>query len=479
MSDHELATSTLLPAAPPPAQRSFLPSLFAILTGVILLSLTGLAERHWQQDHPWRFALMVTEGNFAGTPETAADVIDIHVRHVPSPPGFATTLLASLQEMAEKDGMSVRLGRGPALVALDLPVASLEPLLVSGRLPVAGESEVLAGDLAPDAPFELDGARFKVVGRLHPNVPGFLYAYALPLAPGVAAFFSENAGATKGWLHPEGQQHIENLFPKLEDEEKAEESGKDEKEEKSPVLFSGQTRTQPRLSYLTLFGLVVVAVGSSWLHTRLFFRLSHANYRLFGPLFREMRDRPLLFAGMHVFLYGTFFGWMAAGLESPLVNFRLTEYVGSIFTEGGLSYIGEAYASQNILRATFATWFNNYVVQSLGLTYGISLIPIALGVLKTAFSFALVGFAMAPLWIGTAAGYAFHCITMALELEAYIVACFVVTVWPLRWIQALFGSNPGENAWLNVRIYAGGALLTGIMLALAALYEATTLILFG
>ena len=49
----------------------------------------------------------------------------------------------------------------------------------------------------------------------------------------------------------------------------------------------------------------------------------------------------------------------------------------------------------------------------------------------------------------------------------------------IRWWRTLTGPAPGREFLLNLRLFIGGALLAGIMLALAALYEATTLILFA
>jgi hypothetical protein len=68
---------------------------------------------------------------------------------------------------------------------------------------------------------------------------------------------------------------------------------------------------------------------------------------------------------------------------------------------------------------------------------------------------------------------------MALELEAYILASFVVLVWPLRLWRAVTGGAFGREVFTGLRILLGGAIVTGVMLAAAALYEAVTLIMMG
>jgi hypothetical protein len=224
--------------------------------------------------------------------------------------------------------------------------------------------------------------------------------------------------------------------------------------------------------------LVLVALGGVWTYLRAFRLLADQPTGIFAASLREMGARPKLFIGMHILMYGVFFAAMLAGSMLPLANFSITQYIGDMFSGGELSYIGDAYASGNILRAAFATFFNNYVVQTLGFTFAVSLIPLALGVFKTAASFALVGFGMAPIWAGTATGYSYHALTMVLEFEGYIVACFAVTAWALCWCRVPFKGITKAEAAQSVAMFLSGAALSGVLLAIAALYEATTLILF-
>ena len=81
--------------------------------------------------------------------------------------------------------------------------------------------------------------------------------------------------------------------------------------------------------------------------------------------------------------------------------------------------------------------------------------------------------------IGSAFQFTYHSITMTLELEAYVVACFAVALGPVRIVQGFFRKALGSGLRAALEIAAGGAVLCAVMLAGAALYEAVTLILIG
>jgi len=456
------------PLAPTPAPPWRVATPLAIaLAGILVLTLVAHVERPWHEMQPWNRALVALDRTSAGE-DPAFPVKPIWVRiasRKEAAPGDAA--LSALEEWWGQEGLDIELTQAEHIIAIDMPREEFAPLIASGRLPESGVPEVLAGDLARDAPFSLDGTPFKIVGHLHQSVSGLSFAYVLPYDPGISRFFTEDAGATSGWIDPEGLDHLEALFPGEKDQETRGET---------PKILGGITRTKPAYAWITLAGLLAVAFGGALAYMRCFARLASPPTLIFGPVLEETVRRPRLLAGLHIILYGIFFAAMALGITQPLLNYRMANLVGAVFTEGGLSYIGDAYASGNVLRATLATFYNNYVVQTLGLTFAISIAPLALGVLKTALSFAVVGFAMAPLWAGTAANYLFHSVTMALELEAYILASFVVLVWAFRLFRT-DGEPFGARFVRSVQIFVGGAILAGVMLAIAALYEATTLIL--
>lgn len=434
------------------------------LSGMLWLSFTGLFEIHWIKQQPWSEALLVMAGQDSGPSAPPEGALRVWSRSVSrSHPVSGDAWLDSMQALVKEEGLDLPLNRPERIIAIQAPSEVIAPLLEQGRLPESGKAEVLAGDLARGDSFELDGISFRIVGRLKKGVSGFTFAYLLPYSPAWSAMFSNTAGGIPGWLHPEGLSQLEQLAP---------DSGEQEQE-----ILGGQSRTRVRYAVSALIGLFIVALGGAMGYSRLFASLSDPPTPVFGPLFKETVVRPRLFWGAHAVLYGVFFGCMVMGIFFPLLNYRMTEYMSSVFSEGGLSYIGDAYASENVLQAALATYHNNYVVQTLGFTFMISIFPLALGALKTVASFSLVGFAMSPIWVGTASGYVFHSITMVLELEAYILATFVVIAWPLRLWRGITNDGFAPNLWMGIRIFMGGVIFCGVMLAIAALYEAASLIL--
>ncbi len=469
------------PERPIPGSSGLALPLAVLAAGVLWLGAVALTEALWLARQPWANAMLVSDsalddpGAFAELEdarrvriraaerqEQQSEAIAIMERVIT---GSATETLFFAQEW---------------VVAAPLIQEETAPLLAAGRLPEPGKPEVLAGPLAGHSPFTLDGTQFTVTGRLHGSIGGLVYAYLLPEHPAHTPLFGPGKAQT-GWLHPDGVTalaKIQKAGAELVAGEAAEgeEGGGDGGTE--PAVFEVQARTAAPFAWGTWLGLFVMAAGGTLFYRRLAVRLSGDMVSGFRPLFVEAARRPKLFVGVHIGLYALFFGFMAAGLLMPVRGYLMTRYMSSVFMEGGLSYIGQAYASGNILSAAGATFINNYFVQTVGLTYLASfLVPLAPGVLKTAASFALVGFAMAPGWTGTASGMTFHSVTMVLEMEGYILACFVVLLWPVCLLRAALRGEGWAAVRHGVRLMALGVVASGVILAFAALYEAATLII--
>ncbi|MBW7865003.1 MAG: hypothetical protein GX580_12780 [Candidatus Hydrogenedens sp.] len=464
-----------------------------VAAGVLALAAASIVEERWLGNEPWHAGMVILDDGASPPPPDALAVrARLVTRDAPAP---GDALLKAAQKAAGNQfGPHFRLDTPEVAIAVAMPPGDAAPLLASGRLPKPGAREALAGDLARDEPFTLGGEPFEVVGRLRTNVGGFVFSYLLVDHPGLDTAFPDDGRTVTGWAHPQGAARLGEMeWGDNGEEEWAEgwetaadmegENGETLEEEEPlsiPEWQGGQTRTLPLVLWTALLGVILTAAGGAMLHTRLCLRWAEdlAPDNFFAPLFREVALRPRLWRGMHLALYGVMFYAMMAAISQPLFNHRMLAFVSAMFTEGGLDHVGEAYASGSILQAAWATWKNNYLTQTVLWTFLLSVFPVALGVLKTAASFLLAGVAMAPLWTGTASMYVFHVITMVLEFEAYIMASFVVVAWAIRIFQA--GRKPGpvgkmEFHWA-VRIFGGAILATGILLAVAAFYEAATLV---
>lgn len=486
-------------ATPPPAAGDSGPgglSLPAALFGaaVLILVLAAIVEEHLLAPEPWARGLVCLDGETPPPPDALAVRARIVAREHPVPGDRELRLLHDWA-VASDNVSGFRADTPELVVAVALPRGDLVPLLASGRLPEPGAPEALAGDLARDDPFALAGQPFTVVGRLRRNVSGFLFSYLILDDPALDAAFPDDGATVEGWAHPSGLDFLSaEAWVEGEDDPVegggtapvavGEETGGTSKEEdpaaRVPYWQGGETRAVPLTAWAGFAGLLLVALSGCIAHTRLCRRWAATlpEGHFFLPLFGEVAARPRLWAGMHAVLYALLFAAMLLMMSRPLLAHRFSAYIAAVFSGGGLEHVGRAYASGNVLEAAWFTWKNNFLEQTVLNTVLLSLFPLALGAVKNAFTFLLVGAGMAPVWVGRSGTYAFHVVTMVLELEVYALASFAVTAWALR-VLAFFRKPEPAAFWgllTGVRVLGGTILYAGLVLAAAALYEAVTLI---
>ena len=575
---------TTIPPAAPPLRRGLLYPCMLLLCGMGLIAVAASMDAGWIAGKPWSAALLVLDDDDENIPPGAHEVYAYPV--VTHSPSEGDTIREMMRQFADAQGQGgdFKLNDETA-VAVVMSVGEAAPLLASGRLPRPGAREALAGDLVPEGYFTLrcgeDTVQFDVVGRLKRTVSGFTNSYLIVDDPAIEESITPDDDARPGWLVPDGWDHFDQFRPWIgkndpevggsgtgdedygpdgegDDGDGAPEMGpmnpdspgmepaerpqlfaepeltplspkelgaKDEKYAGVTVV-QRQIRVPADIFWTTLAGLIMVAAAGYSMATRICLRRSPASGGLLGPLFREIARRRRLWGTLHSLLYILFFYAMIAGFVLPEANYQVVQYVSGIFSKSGdLGYIGDAYASGDIVGAALATFNNNYIIQTLGMTMFISLLGIPAGAIKTAGSFLLAGLALSPIWVDGASGYVFHSVTMAMEFEGYIIACFAVLVWALCAYRALVRSGSrmgtffrgvqmlacfllatgiygaslavvGVLAWVlrvlgvlsahdgrkselagGIRLLFAAALASGLVLAVAALYEAVTLIL--
>lgn len=429
-----------------------------VVCGLLMLVYAAHLDARDMEDAPWGGTLLCPEGDapWEGT-------IPIRVRWLPliNYPMRERVYTRLRDSLPRNELRALGLEHTELLIVADLPVEELRPLLASGRLPQPGRPEVLAGAFAQATEIHADDGDFLVVGRLKRNVAGLATAYLMPADEIWDPLFERTT--TRGWLDPDGITKIRKLpdpraFVKRNE------------------LIAGPAASGPNVALLSLAALTFIAAGGAGLHRAVFARLARRGSGVLGPALRGLGDHPALVGRLHRFFYGVFFFAMVAALLLPQMNALVLDYITHAFSEGSLGYVGRAYQSGNVLAAAAATWVNNFLLQTVVLTVLVSFIVPCVGLLKTLASFALVGFGMAPIWSGMASSYTFHSITMTLELEAYIYACAAVVIFWMQ-IGAAARRRSLAPAKDGLRVIASGTLLAGIMLAVAGLYEAATLIL--
>ncbi|MBL7648627.1 MAG: hypothetical protein JNK74_20825 [Candidatus Hydrogenedentes bacterium] len=472
-----------------------------VLAGVTLLFLLAALEARWLHAQPWSTAVWTEEVDIASD-----EAINAWSRTLTIEQSLGDSVVVKLiQEdmVRESRRLSARPGRSAnpldtksllnldflpraSLLMLDLAPSRLEPVLASGRLPVAGAREVLAGPLLSGRDVVLDGQTFKVTGQLSPQASGFNKVYVIPMDPALEPHFLPALGGTKGRFIADTRGRLETLIPELFDPAL----------ESLPKVHGGPVQTRPYIAWGIWLALLMVAVGSSTLMLEICRRLSRLPVPVLSHAMQEVVLRPRLIGALLLIFFGGFFGAMALGLADTELNYFFTQYASHEFTEGGLKYVGDAYDSGDISRAAHATFFNNFVMQTLLLSSVASLIPpFFAGLVKIMLSFVVVGFAMAPLWTETAAGMTYHAVTLGLELPPYVLTGFGAAVWlqyiwgflwsPVRvWYlgdKAVGQPIVDDAARLLPRgllVLTGCTAVSAVFLYVAAWYEAVTLISF-
>ena len=434
-----------------------------LATGVAIIAVVAYREEANRIQDSWSDTVIVlnSEPLWDGTFRVFARRVPLH--NFPEQEVFTSEFLAGL-DTAGFDTST--LDQTEWLIGLAAPDPLFQLMLESGRVPAPGTPEVLAGAFTRVDRFTIEDTEYTVVGRLTRSMPGLYFAYVIPYSESEpATVFPEDT--IQGWMDPKGRARLIDEFAEEDDAALRD----------LELLGGNLAPAIPLHAWAITAALLLVAVGGAITHLRLFALLADRRVGPFRPVLREIRDRPFLIGLVHLVLFGPFFLMMAVSVDYPLPNMWMQQFIEHVFSEGDLSYIGAAYASGNILLASVATFVNNYFAQTVALTFLISIVFPFLGLFKNMASFAIAGLGMSPIWSGMAAIFMYHCITMTLELEAYVVASFVVCVWPIKLLRGVATGTFRVEWGESVRLLGSGLLITAFMLAGAAIFEASTLIL--
>lgn len=443
-----------------------------LFLGMLCLLFIG----HWEEKHlqkkPWSRGIVVWNEK----------LIQEILRRIPEETEFKRLLvIPDVRTFPQKNEFlvellkQIELGKETDIPAIKYPVfvwvesiTDFLPMLSSGRLPEPGKPEALAGDLTPVEPFQISNITYTIVGVLSREYSPFVGAYVIPSES--LRNIPENV--VPGFAFPNAKE----LFSKLQD--KTEENLQDI--DFMDGISGLQARTSDLFSIGTAISLLIICLALKEIFAVFYRRLANPPTFFIGPLFSEIQQRHKLFRFVNTFFYAIFFINLFTALYEPETHRLIIYYISHVFSKGDLQYIGEAYQQGDVLRAAITTFHNNFWVQTFLLTIIISIPPFMLGVLKSLISFAFAGFAMSPIWTGTAARLTFHSITIVLELEAYILAVFAVIIWTYYFWNAVFtGKQFRGKIFSGFRVIVSAIIISGCILAIAGLYEAITIIFFS
>jgi len=444
-----LVPDTAEAITPPSRLRLAVPMLF-VIAGMSVLGILSYLEHKWIETVTWKDALIsrstraVPEGSYP----TASRNIDTS--------NFPPESAVFDQSMSNALG-DLNWSRRERLTAIEMPDAVWESILESGNIPAPNSMEVLAGPLCRLEEFTVAFRQFKVVGRIEAGTPGLSFSYLCRKDATTESVFAESNDP--GWIDPIGQTRD------LDDSDQA------IKEDASFLV--PMAPVSKMTSYAALAAIALIVLGCGITLNRTLHRLSH-RYSTLAWMIAPALEYRGLFIAIHAVCYGSYFGASLLAIRMPIENLNILMIVSEIFTQGDLSHIGDAYLSGNVFSAAWATFWNNFVVQTFMMSILPSLIIPFAGVLKTVFSLLLAGFVLSPIWVGYTGKMTFHSVTLSLECQAYVFAAFAISVYVVYMVRWFGGDRGALNSALRAVI--SGTVLSATILFAAGLYEAVTLI---
>jgi hypothetical protein len=199
---------------------------------------------------------------------------------------------------------------------------------------------------------------------------------------------------------------------------------------------------------------------------------------LASPLGEIAARRKLLY-GLHILFFGLVVIAAVLIYELPLVQSALMSALQRQIESGKgvLGVAGTAYKSKNIALAAGATVGINFLLGSLVVITLPSLVLPGVGLLLALFRAALWGILLAPATVVLALTWMPHSGTMLLEGEGYILATFFAVLTAIYLFSPKVGPTAASRYGRALVMNLKGNLLVLIVLAVAAFYEATEVIL--
>jgi len=468
--------------------------------GFAVMLAAYVSRERIDSEAPWASGLMIISPEVSAAKSAPVGAIPARLRLLSSS-DIAELMLFATGDQGPDKALGVKGQVRVKLIEVPLARAGIgAALLQSGRLPEAGRNEVLAGaKIEPRETLIVGGQTLNVVGVLKPDLA--LFASSLLVPPDDATnklFPAEVPTVLHAWLvrvaaedlrDDKVRKPLEEAFPPAK-----------------YAWVAPQDRLEPRAFYLYLAGLAILLLGGSGALIALFRWLAGkfaspvpagsqaaadpalsevgadkvAVPFLAGPLL-EMKARPRLVWGVHL----VYFGLVIAGslliyevADAQLV--LLGKVREALATKSNpLGIAGEAYLSGNIPRAAAVTFVINFLIGSLACITLPSILLPGSGVFVAGIRATLWGLILAPVMQSLAHTMPPHSLTMLLEGEGYILATLFGLLIPIHIVQSSLGGNPltrfGRVLLLNLKANFWIALV----LAVAAIYEATEVILMN
>jgi hypothetical protein len=428
---------------------------------------------------PWSSGLIVMSPDGSAAKVVRAGAIPARLRLLSSS-GIAEMLLFATGDLVPDKALGVKGQVRVKLIGLSLASVGIgADWLESGRLPEPGRNEVVAGaKIEPSDTLLVGGETLKVVGTLKPGLALFATSYLIPTEVAADAtkklFPAEVPTVLNAWLVPNSAE--ERRDPKV----------RNELEEIFPqkrfAWVSPEDRLEPRAFYLYLSGLGIFLLGGSGALIGLFRWLAGkvTSPFLAAPLL-EMKARPRLVWSVHLLYFGLAIGGSLLAYELADVQIVLLGKVREALAtkSNPLGIAAEAYLSGNIPLAAAVTFAINFLLGSLAVITLPSVLVPGVGAFVAGIRAVAWGLILAPATQSLAYGMLPHSGTMLLEGEGYILATLFGLLVPIHIVQRRLGGNVFTRFGRVVLLNFKANFWIALVLAVAAIYEATEVILMN
>lgn len=424
---------------------------------------------------PWARGLLLLEmesGRPAGG-SPGSNRWPVEVRLLGPSPTAESVVNALGKSLGARRSLAVRAQLCELLVAVpgDLPGLGTN-LLAFGRMPVAGEPEVLAGcQVNSTNRIVVAGEEFRVVGGLKRGAVVWANSYLLPQDERWQGLFG--LGQTGAYRALAWQLDTQSARAARRDAFKTRAS----KERSVPVWVSLRVGRLAYAAYQGGMALLLVA-GSGLAIACIRFLAGLKLPSLLGDPLQEMTRRNRLLWSAHLGYFGLVVLGALVIYEFPMVQKLLLGVVRDELGEGRgpLAVAAKAYASGNILRAAGVTFLVNFLFGTLLCLTVPSLLLAGAGVLMAGFRALLWGILLAPTVADLAGAMLAHGFTLWLEGEGYILAAFLGLLIPIALFQARPEQSMGQRYLRAAGLNLKGLVWCAIVLGIAATYEAIEVI---
>jgi hypothetical protein len=508
--------------------------------GFLLMSAAFYGRVQVNPHAPWAHGLIAIGPDRSGEMHAPAGVLEIpaRLRLLPAVKRIEA-LLEALEQGLPSKASSLKARLRPKLFALSLQESRIdEASLQSGRLPAIGKDEVLAGaGVTPGDQITVGSQSLKVVGRLKPDLRLFADCYIIPASEtanqlfpagdpavlraallqltseqsgqrsvleqlekdfppekytrvmpedrldptsyyrflaGLAVMLLGGSGALIG-LYRWGAGRLQAHSPFAEDRQL--ESPLEPAPQKAPSRSHAESLSELENRSGLAWALHLVYVGVIFLGSLL---VKETLTSLAASLL-ELRRRARLVWGVHL----AYFGLVILGSiwihEMPEVQTAFLSLVEEALTAktGVLAPAGQAYRSGIIPFAAFVTFCTNFFLGSLLCITLPSMILPGSGVVMAALRSFAWGVILAPTLTLLAMSMLPHSGTMLLEGEGYILATIFGLLIPFYILEPSLGGTPLSRFRHALLLNLQSCVLVALVLAVAACYEATEVILLN